>query len=187
MTRIAALVCAAVLGAALPLGAQEDREAIRKTYDAVHRSFVGIEISLKKKTRLEKAELEEETLDAEAQRLYQLSDGGDATQYTASIVKVDILARWLRSYDKQGVTIPDDIPFSIKYLMNRMIQNSDNAAATSLFYFGGGCDASARSACRTAKTTLCAAAADGARRAMEQATRSARIVILSSILRVTRG
>jgi len=77
--------------------------------------------------------------DQRSGRLYRLSNGDD-TQYTASIVKVDILAKWLRSYDKQGATIPDDIPYSIKYLMARMIQNSDNAAATSLFYFGGGCD-----------------------------------------------
>ena len=77
--------------------------------------------------------------DQRAGRLYRLSNGDD-TQYTASIVKVDILARWLRTYDKQGASIPDDIPYSIKYLMQRMIQNSDNAAATSLFYFGGGCD-----------------------------------------------
>jgi hypothetical protein len=77
--------------------------------------------------------------DQKAGRLYRLSDG-DATQYTASIVKVDILAKWLRTYDKRGDTIPDDIPYSIKYLMQRMIQNSDNAAATSLFFFGGGCD-----------------------------------------------
>jgi hypothetical protein len=77
--------------------------------------------------------------DQKAGRLYRLSDG-DATQYTASIVKVDILAKWLRTYDKRGDAIPQDIPYSIKYLMQRMIQNSDNAAATSLFYFGGGCD-----------------------------------------------
>jgi hypothetical protein len=78
--------------------------------------------------------------DQRAGRLYRLSNGDD-TQYTASIVKVDILAKWLRAYDKQGATIPGDIPYSIKYLMQRMIQNSDNAAATSLFYFGGGCNA----------------------------------------------
>jgi Beta-lactamase enzyme family len=77
--------------------------------------------------------------DQKAGRLYRLSNGDD-TQYTASIVKVDILAKWLRTYDKQGAAIPDDIPYSIKYLMQRMIQNSDNAAATSLFYFGGGCN-----------------------------------------------
>jgi hypothetical protein len=78
--------------------------------------------------------------DQRAGRLYRLSNGDD-TQYTASIVKVDILAKWLRSYTRQGTAIPQDIPYSIKYLMQRMIQNSDNAAATSLFYFGGGCDA----------------------------------------------
>jgi hypothetical protein len=78
--------------------------------------------------------------DQRAGRLYRLSNGDD-TQYTASIVKVDILAKWLRSYTRQGAAIPQDIPYSIKYLMQRMIQNSDNAAATSLFYFGGGCNA----------------------------------------------
>jgi hypothetical protein len=72
-------------------------------------------------------------------KTYRLSNG-DNTQYTASIAKVDILARWLRHYQKLGVQIPDDIPYSIKYLMQRMIQNSDNAAATALFHFGGGCD-----------------------------------------------
>jgi len=72
---VAALLCASFLiSAASGLRAQEDREAIRKVYDAVHQSFVGIEITLKKKTRLEKAELEEESLDAEAQRLVQLSE-----------------------------------------------------------------------------------------------------------------
>src|SRR4051812_37885846 len=70
MTRtLALLLC---LSAALH--AQEDREAVRKTYEATRKSFVGLEIFLKKKTRLEKAELEEETLDAEAQRLFQLSE-----------------------------------------------------------------------------------------------------------------
>jgi S1-C subfamily serine protease len=76
MTRTAAalLSVALSLSAAPPLAAQEDREAIRKVYDAVHKSFVGIEITLRKKTRLEKAEMEEESLDAEAQRLFQLSE-----------------------------------------------------------------------------------------------------------------
>jgi len=73
-------------------------------------------------------------------RTYRLANGDD-TQYTASIVKADILARWLRRYQKRGVEIPDGIPYSIRYLMQRMIQNSDNAAATALFHFGGGCDA----------------------------------------------
>jgi hypothetical protein len=81
--------------------------------------------------------------DDETGNLYRLSNGDD-TQLTASIVKVDILARWLRSYDKRGAHFPEDIPYSIQYLMQRMIENSDNAAATSLFHFGGGCDALTR-------------------------------------------
>ncbi|HLY73177.1 MAG TPA: hypothetical protein VKU80_03590 [Planctomycetota bacterium] len=76
MNRTAAALLSAglLLSPAIGVSAQEDREAIRKVYDAVHKSFIGIDITLKKKTRLEKAEIEEESLDAEAQRLYQLSE-----------------------------------------------------------------------------------------------------------------
>jgi hypothetical protein len=73
-------------------------------------------------------------------KTYLLTNGRD-TQYTASIVKVDIMAEWLHGYQIRGVKIPGDIPYSIQFLMQRMIENSDNAAATGLFYFGGGCDA----------------------------------------------
>ncbi len=76
-------------------------------------------------------------------RSYRLSNG-DATQYTASIVKVDILAKWLHHFQRRHVNIPEGIRYSIKYLMQRMIENSDNAAATALFHFGGGCDALTR-------------------------------------------
>ncbi len=73
-----------------------------------------------------------------SQKTYVLSNGSD-TQYTASIVKVDILARWLRDYEEHRASIPAQIPYSIKYLMERMIEASDNAAATAMFYFPGGC------------------------------------------------
>lgn len=81
--------------------------------------------------------------DQKTGQLSALSEGDDP-QYTASIVKVDILARWLRRFQQRDVDIPDGIHYSIRYLMQRMIQNSDNAAATALFYFGGGCDALTR-------------------------------------------
>jgi hypothetical protein len=76
-------------------------------------------------------------------RTYLVSDGR-ATQYTASIVKADILASWLRRFQFRPGTIPASIPFSIKFLMQNMITMSDNAAATGLFYFGGGCTALTR-------------------------------------------
>ncbi len=66
-------------------------------------------------------------------RMYALSEGPD-TQYTASIVKADILAMWLRRYQRKPGTIPASIPYSIRYLMTPMITMSDNVAATSLFY-----------------------------------------------------
>jgi hypothetical protein len=76
--------------------------------------------------------------DRETHRTYLLSNGND-TQYTASIVKVDILGMWLRHFQQQGSSIPGQVPYSIQYLAERMIEASDNAAATGLFYFGGGC------------------------------------------------
>jgi hypothetical protein len=71
-------------------------------------------------------------------KTYLVSDG-TALQYTASIVKVDVLALWLWLYQSVPGTIPSNVPYSIEYLMRNMITMSDNAAATSLFYFGGGC------------------------------------------------
>jgi hypothetical protein len=69
-----------------------------------------------------------------------LSNGSNP-QYTASIVKADILAMWLRSYQQQQKKIPEAVPYSIKFIAEQMIELSDNAAATALFHFGGGCDA----------------------------------------------
>lgn len=71
---------------------------------------------------------------------YLLSTGDDI-QYTASIVKVDIVAKWLHHYQGKAVTIPGGIPFSIRYLMQQAIEISSNEATTGLFYFGGGCRA----------------------------------------------
>lgn len=68
-----------------------------------------------------------------------LLNNGDDVQYTASIVKVDVLAKWLNGYQRRGIRIPGEIPYSIRYLFQRMINNSDNAATTGLFHFGGGC------------------------------------------------
>lgn len=73
-------------------------------------------------------------------RLYRLATGPD-TQYTASIVKADIAAMWLRRYQGRPGVIPVNVPYSIRYLLTQMITVSDNAAATGLFYFGGGCRA----------------------------------------------
>jgi hypothetical protein len=71
-------------------------------------------------------------------RTYLFSDGRD-TQYTASIVKADIMSLWLWRYQSRPGTVPDNMPYSIRYLLQNMITMSDNVAATSLFYFSGGC------------------------------------------------
>jgi hypothetical protein len=63
--------------------------------------------------------------DAVTGRTYALANGQD-TQYTASIVKADILASWLRRYQRKPGSIPVSIPYSIRYLMTNMITMSDN-------------------------------------------------------------
>lgn len=69
---------------------------------------------------------------------YFASDGQNK-QLTGSVAKVDILAQWLHSYQRSRTRIPGGIPYSIQYVMQSMIEMSDNAAATALFYFHGGC------------------------------------------------
>jgi hypothetical protein len=72
-------------------------------------------------------------------KTYLVSNGTEP-QYTASIVKADVLALWLWLYQSVPGTIPSNLPYSIQYLMRNMITMSDNVAATSLFYFSGGCN-----------------------------------------------
>ena len=93
--------------------------------------------------RSRKGTVQVAVFNSRTRRTYLLSDGR-AAQYTASIVKADILAKWLRRYQARPGTIPASVPYSIKYLMQNMITISDNVASTALFYFGGGCTALTR-------------------------------------------
>lgn len=106
MNKLAALFL--LLGA--PGDPQEDREAVRKVYEAVRPSFVAIEIILRKKTRLERAELEEETLDNEAQQLLNLSENQQAFETWGVAVDRDLVLtadRPLRSSDVEKLELTD--------------------------------------------------------------------------------
>ncbi len=135
---IAILCCAALLGVASNANAAPGDGACSVTPKPPAGStapFDGVCDYLSEREGVQQAAI----FDNETNDTYVLSTG-NATQYTASIVKVNILARWLNGYQgKNGLKIPEQIPYSVKYLMGRMIQFSDNAAATSLFHFGGGC------------------------------------------------
>ncbi len=76
---------------ALAPAAQEEREAVRKVHEAVRKSFVGIEISLRKKTRLEKADLEEEAPDNEAQHLLNLAENQQVLETWGVAVEKDLV------------------------------------------------------------------------------------------------
>ena len=73
------------------LRAQEDREAVRKTYENVRKSFVALEVKLRKKTKIEKAEAEDEAADAESQRLQQLMETDQPLETWAVAVEKDLL------------------------------------------------------------------------------------------------
>ncbi len=86
------LLCASVsLWPISSLGAQEDREAVRKTYENVRKSFVALEIKLRKKTRLEKAETEDDASDAEGQRLHQFMENEQPLDAWAVAIEKDLL------------------------------------------------------------------------------------------------
>jgi S1-C subfamily serine protease len=100
-------VAAALAAFAVP---QEDREAVRRTYEAVRPSFVGLDIALRRKTRLEKAELEEDGGDAEAQRIAQLAENGQLLEAWGVAVAEDAVLmsdRGLKDADIERITATD--------------------------------------------------------------------------------
>jgi Beta-lactamase enzyme family len=143
MTRVKGLVAAAVLAGMGAAGAVQVSAAkpSRAVQPGCSTSMHSVALrGVCKYLRGREGVVQVALFDRKTHTSYVLSTG-TATQYTASIVKVDILARWLRDYEQHRVSIPAQIPYSIQYLMQRMIEASDNAAATALFYFPGGCGA----------------------------------------------
>jgi hypothetical protein len=70
------------LAALLALAAQaagpapDEEEAVRRAHAAVHPSFVALEIAVRKRTRIEKAELEEDPPDPELRAAYEAAEQG---------------------------------------------------------------------------------------------------------------
>src|SRR5262249_39765009 len=110
------------------LRAQEDREAVRKVYDAVHPSVVGIDITLKKKTRLEKAELEEESQDAESQRLFQLSENEQPVETWGVVLEKDLIlmaAKPLKESDIEKIRVTDATGAKFEAKLHAVGRNHD--------------------------------------------------------------
>jgi S1-C subfamily serine protease len=91
MNSIPALLAGWIALAAAPAPAQEDRETVRKVHQAVGKSFVGIDVSLQKKTRIEKAEMEEDGLDPEIQRLLQIAENQQVLETWGVAVEKDLI------------------------------------------------------------------------------------------------
>jgi S1-C subfamily serine protease len=89
--RTRAAIVALFVSAATAAPAQEDREKIRAVDQAVHPSLVGIEITLRRKTRLEKADLQEETLDSEAQQLLALTENQQTLDTWGVAIEKDLV------------------------------------------------------------------------------------------------
>jgi S1-C subfamily serine protease len=125
------LLCAFTLSVSLWCSlarAQEDREAIRKVNDAVHPSFVGIDVTLKKKTRLEKAELEEESQDAEAQRLFQLSENEQPFETWGVVVEKNLILmadKTLKDSDIEKIQVTDAAGATFEAKLHAVGRNHD--------------------------------------------------------------
>jgi hypothetical protein len=90
--------------------AQEDREAVRKSFEAVRPSFCTLEFTLRKKTRLEKSEIEEESPDSEIQRLVTLADNQQTLDaWGVAVTKDEILLPelFLRPGDVEKLEVTD--------------------------------------------------------------------------------
>ncbi len=109
-TAVLLLALPSLSRAALPASAQEDRDKVRAVYEAVHKSFVAAEITLRKKSRLEKAELEEEAQDAETQRLQQLAENGQPFETWGIAIEKDLVLmadRGLKEADIEKIALLD--------------------------------------------------------------------------------
>ena len=75
----------------LALALQNEHPGVQPTYEAVRKSFVGVDVHLRKKTRLEKADLEDEAPDAEQQALVQFAENEMPFESWAVAVEKDLL------------------------------------------------------------------------------------------------
>ncbi|HXX93322.1 MAG TPA: PDZ domain-containing protein, partial [Planctomycetota bacterium] len=108
MTALGLLVLLAPFGG--PAQAQEDREAVRRTYETVRKSFLALEITLRKKSRLEKAEMEEETLDSDAQRLQTLMENEQPFEAWGVALEKDVILmadKGLKESDIERIRVTD--------------------------------------------------------------------------------
>lgn len=99
---------------------QEDREVVRKVHEAVKKSFVGIEITLRKKTRLEKTELEEEQPDPETQQILLLTENRQTLDAWGIAIEKDVILMPDRAVaaadmEKIEVTDPSGARFEAKF------------------------------------------------------------------------
>lgn len=75
----------------LLLALQAEHPGVAPTYEAVRPAFVGVDVHFRKRTRLEKAEQEEESPDGERQTLLQLAENEMPLETWALAVDKDLL------------------------------------------------------------------------------------------------
>ena len=99
-----------VILALLCASPQDDREGVRTVHQSVHRSFVAVEIRLRKKSRIERAELQAEALDAKAQRFLRLMENDQVFETWGVAVGKDLVLmpdHGLRDGDVAELTMRD--------------------------------------------------------------------------------
>lgn len=108
MSSLTAALLALAAQAAEP--APDEREALRRAHAAVHPSFVALEITVRKRTRIEKAELEEDPPDPELRAAYEAAEQGLPLETWGVAVAPDLILthdRGLREGDYAGIEAVD--------------------------------------------------------------------------------
>jgi hypothetical protein len=87
----------------LALLAQNDHPGVAAAHEAVRKAFVAVDVHLRKKTRLEKADLDDEAQDVELQRLAQLAEADQPLETWAVAVEKGLLLMPERGLRTEGV------------------------------------------------------------------------------------
>lgn len=90
--------------------APDEQEALRRAHAAVHPSFVALEITVRKRTRIEKAEIEEDPPDPEIRAAYEAAEQGLPLETWGVAIAPDLILthdRGLRESDYARVEAVD--------------------------------------------------------------------------------
>lgn len=128
MRNSVALGLIALLASPAPAAPQEDREAVRRAFEAARPSIVALDLVLRKKSRLEKADLDEQAQDPEAQRHLNLAEQELPLETWGVAIAKDLIVmadRGLRPADVERIEATDAKGERFEVVMGALLANHD--------------------------------------------------------------